>query len=274
MAGKLGIVAGGGTLPARLIEACRGQGREVYVVALEGHTDPAVVEGVDHTWIRLGAASLGAEAFHEAGVRELVMAGPVKRPSLRELRPDIRVARFLAKVGRRRALGDDSLLRAIVGALEEDGFSVIGIDDVLGDLIALPRCYGGVRPDDDARQDIARGAEVAKAIGALDIGQSVVVQQGEVLGVEAVEGTDALLKRCGELRRAGTGGVLVKMKKPAQERRADLPTIGPQTVRDAAAAGLRGIAVEAGGTLIVEPDLVAEEADRLGLFVLGIDHVA
>ena len=240
------------------------------MVALDGHTDPGLTEGVDHVWVRLGAASLAIDALREAGVRELVMAGPVKRPSLAELRPNLRVAQFLAKVGRR-AMGDNSILQAIVRTLEDEGFSVLGVDDVIGDLLALPKSYGRHEPDDEARHDIERGIAVAKAIGAQDVGQSVVVQQGEVLGVEAVEGTDSLLRRCGELRRSGPGGVLVKVKKPGQERRADLPTIGPQTVRDAASAGLRGVAVEAGGTLVVEPQRVAEEADRHGLFVLGID---
>lgn len=270
MAHRLGIVAGGGTLPARLIEACRQQGRGVFLVAIEGHTDPAITQDVEHIWIRLGAASLGLEALRDAGVHELVMAGPIKRPSFAELRPNLRVAQFLAKVGRR-ALGDDSILKAIVRSLEDEGFTVVGVDDVIGDLLALPRCYGQHEPDQDARHDIERGIEVAKALGAQDVGQSVVVQHGEVIGVEAVEGTDALLQRCGELRRTGPGGVLVKVKKPDQERRADLPTIGPQTVRDAAAAGLRGIAVEAGGALVVEPKAVAEEADRHALFVIGID---
>ncbi len=269
MAGKLGIVAGGGDLPARLIDVCRERRRDVFVVALEGHTDPKTVKDVEHVWTRLGAALDALEPLREAGVEELVMIGPITRPSLAELRPNLRATRFIAKVGSF-ALGDDGLLRGVIHGLEQEGFRVLGVDDVLGDLVAAPKTYGRLEPDAQARRDIERGIEVAKAIGAEDIGQAAVVQQGIVLGVEAVEGTDALLARCGEVRRDGPGGVLVKMKKPGQERRADLPTIGTRTVVGAAAAGLRGIAVEAGGALIIDADKVAAAADEAGLFVIGI----
>ena len=270
MAGKLGIIAGGGDLPGRLIQVCRDSRRGVFVVAIEGHTDPSVTEQAEHVWVRLGDASKALEPLRAAGVEELVLAGPIQRPSLSELRPNMRVAGFLAKVGRR-AFGDDGLLSAIIGALEEEeGFRVVGIDEVVGDLIAEAGVYGQHAPDEAAGADIERGIEVARAIGAIDVGQSVVVQQGIVLGVEAVEGTDALLQRCGPLRRDGPGGVLVKTKKPGQERRADLPTIGPNTLRGAAAAGLRGIAVEAGGALVLDRETLVRDADEAGLFVIGI----
>ena len=269
MAGKLGIVAGGGELPARLIEVCRQRGREVFVVALEGHTDPGTVHDVEHVWVRLGAASAAIEPLRAAGVRELVMAGPIKRPSLAELRPNLKVAGFFAKIGKR-ALGDDGLLRAVIHGIEEEGFHVVGVDEIVRDMTAEAKTYGRHAPDEQAWRDIERGIEVAKAIGAQDIGQAAVVQQGIVLGLEAVEGTDALLARCAGLRRDGPGGVLVKVQKPAQERRADLPTIGVRTLRAAAAAGLRGIAVEAGGTLIVDAEAVTALADESGLFLFGI----
>ena len=131
-------------------------------------------------------------------------------------------------------------------------------------------CCGIPRPDAQALADIEHGQRLARALGALDIGQAVVVQQGLVLGVEAIEGTDALLRRCAALRREGPGGVLVKVEKPGQEQRADRPTIGPQTVALAAEAGLRGIAVEAGATIVLDRDEVVAAADRAGLFVLGI----
>jgi DUF1009 family protein len=129
---------------------------------------------------------------------------------------------------------------------------------------------GRVRPDAEAHADIERGLRIARAIGALDIGQAVVVQQGLVLGVEAIEGTDALLRRCRELRRDGPGGVLVKTEKPGQEKRADRPTIGPRTVSLAAESGLRGIAAEAGATLLIDRDEVIRLANQAGLFVVGV----
>jgi DUF1009 family protein len=269
MAGRLGIIAGAGDLPARLVEACRAADRAFFVLAIEHETDPATVAGAPHAWIRLGAAGDGFRHLRENGVTELVMAGGIRRPSIASLRPDWRAAKFFAKVGYR-ALGDDGLLSAVVKELESEGFHVIGADALLPSALAPAGPFGALAPDAEAARDIARGIEVARALGALDVGQSVVVQQGLVLGVEAIEGTDALVARCAALRREGPGGVLVKMKKPGQERRADLPTIGAATVRAAARAGLRGIAVEAGGSLVIDLAGVAAAADRLGLFVVGV----
>lgn len=266
---KLGIIAGGGPLPGRLIEACKASGREIFVVALKGHADPEAIGDAPQIWTRLGAVGKAEKAIREAGVREVVMIGPVRRPSIREIRPDLRAAEFLFKVGMK-ALGDDSLLSAIVEEFENSGFKVIGAHTILPELLAPEGVWGEHGPDERAQTDIARGIEVAKGIGALDVGQSVVVQQGIVLGVEAVEGTDALIRRCGPLHRRGPGGVLVKMTKPEQDWRVDLPTIGTQTVAEAARAKLRGIAVQAGGTIVVDRPQVVEEANRRGLFVMGV----
>lgn len=266
---KLGIVAGGGQLPGLVVAACRAEGRSFHILALNGHADPAVIGDAPADWIRLGEAGTGFEKLRQAGVAEVMMIGPVRRPSLSELAPDFRTARFFAKVGLK-AMGDDGLLRAVAAELEQEGFRVVGVDDVLSDCLATPGIYGTLAPDPQAEADIVRGLSVAQGLGSLDIGQAVVVQQGIVLGVEAIEGTDRLLQRCGGLARDGVGGVLIKIRKPGQDRRIDLPTIGTVTVREAAAAGLRGIAVEAGGALVLGREAVAAEADRLGLFICGI----
>jgi DUF1009 family protein len=266
--GPLGIVAGNGGLPRRIIDRCRAAGREVFVLALEGEADRSAVEAVPHAWCRIGAGASGLDLLRAHGVGELVLAGGVRRPSLAALRPDWRAAKFLARVGYR-ALGDDGLLSAIVKELEREGFRVLGADQLLdeADLPAGP--LGRIRPDADALADIVHGMRLARAIGALDIGQAVVVQQGLVLGVEAIEGTDALVRRCALLRRDGRGGVLVKAEKPGQESRADRPAIGPQTVVLAAESGLCGIAASAGGTLVLDRDEVIRLADARGLFVFG-----
>ncbi len=269
---KLGIVAGGGALPGLVIAACRTSGRRFHVLALTGHADPQVIGDAPADWIRLGEAGHGFALLREAGVEDLVMIGPVRRPSLGELAPDWRTARFFARVGLK-ALGDDGLLRAVITEMEGEGFRVIGVDAILDTLLAPLGALGRIVPDDQADSDIQRGLAVATGLGALDVGQAVVVQQGIVLGVEAVEGTDALIRRAGEVRRQGAGGVLVKISKPGQERRIDLPTIGVATLHAAADAGLRGIAIEAGRTLVVGRDEVAALADSLGLFVVGIETV-
>jgi DUF1009 family protein len=269
MASRLGIVAGSGGLPRRLVESCLAAGRDVFVLAVEGAAEPATVQNVPHAWCRVGAAATGLALLRENNVTELVLAGGIRRPSLASLRPDWRAAKLFARIGYR-ALGDDGLLSAIVHELEEEGFRVIGAHELL-DRESVPEGpLGKIRPDRQSEADIEHGLRIARALGALDVGQAVVVQQGLVLGVEAIEGTDQLLRRCASLRRPGPGGVFVKVEKPGQEPRADRPTIGPRTVALAAETGLRGIAIEANGTIVLDRGEVIRAADRAGLFVVGV----
>lgn len=266
---KLGVLAGSGPLPAQVVGAAKAGGREVFVLAFEGETDPAVVEGTQHEWVPLGAVGRSLRILREAGVDDVVMIGPVRRPSLATMKLDWRGMQLVARVGLG-GRGDDRLFKVIVEELEREGFRVIGADAIDGTLLAPVGPLTRATPDPAAARDIALGIEVAGRLGELDVGQAVVVQQGLILGVEAVEGTDQLLSRCAGLRRAGPGGVLVKIKKPGQERRADLPAIGPTTVMGAAAAGLAGIAVEAGNCLIIDRREVIDVADRSNLFVIGV----
>jgi DUF1009 family protein len=269
MTGKLCIVAGGGRLPRLLIEACRDAGRDFFVLALKGQADPEIVEQVPHEWIRMGAAGRGFAILKEQGIEELVMAGRVRRPSLLDLRPDLRVIKFFARLGRK-GIGDDRLLRAVIDELEGEGLRVIGAHEVLPKLTADVGPLGEIVPDEQAEDDMHRGMAILSALSDVDIGQAVIVQQGIVLGVEAVEGTDALIERCRELKRDGLGGVLVKFSKRGQETRVDMPTIGPETIRQVAEAGLRGIAVGAGTTIILDVDELVRAADDAGIFVVGV----
>ena len=265
---KLGIIAGRGDLPLRLIEAARAADREFYVLAIKNQADLTLGDDVPHDWVRLGSAGKGLELLRAAGVRDVVFAGAIKRPSLGALMPDARMARFLAKLASK-SLGDDSVLRVAVAEFEAEGFRVVGADDLRGELVMTQGRLGRHAPDETAWADIHHGITMARALGALDIGQAVVVQQGIVLGVEGAEGTDELIARCGQLQKEGPAAILVKAMKPGQERRVDLPTIGPKTVAAVAAAGLRGIAVEADQALILDRAEVIAEADRLGLFLVG-----
>jgi len=270
-AGALGLIAGGGDLPLRLIDAARRSGREIYVIAIDKQAalPESALAGVQRDWVGIGKVGKMIDLLRAHGVRDLIFAGRVKRPSLVALMPDARGAKFMAKIVGK-ALGDDGLLRAVVAELEGEGFRVLGPETLLDDLLMPAGLLGRVAPDETAWADIRHGMTIARGIGALDIGQAAVVQQGLVLGVEAIEGTDALLARCADLKREGPGGVLVKAKKPAQERRVDLPTIGRRTVEAAAKAGLRGIAAEAGQSLLLDREGVVAAADRLGLFVVGV----
>lgn len=267
---RLGIIAGSGSLPGQIVTACRETGRDFVVLAFEGSADPKDYTGVPIHWIRMAGLSKALDAARREGVDELVMVGKIPRPSVLELMRDVRSAKFLAKVGTR-MLGDNNILSAVVRELEEtEGFRVVAPETLLRDILAVEGVYGDVKPGEADIDDIRRGIEVARAIGALDIGQAAIVQNGAVLGVEAAEGTDGLIARCAEhVRPDSPGGVLVKVAKPGQERRADLPAIGVTTVETAARAGLRGIAVEAGGALIVDRAATVRAADSAGIYLFG-----
>lgn len=271
MAKKLGILAGGGELPGRIIDACKRRGREFHVIAIEGQADPAVIGDCPHTWLRLGAAQKALDIARREAFVEIVMVGPVKRPSIAALRPDMLAAKVLARAGASSVMGDDGLLKAVIAQIEELGFTVIGPDIFLQDGLMEPGVLGQYEPDETAMSDIRRGAMVLSRLGPADVGQGVVIQDSIVIAVEAVEGTDAMIARSKSLMREGPGGILVKLPKPGQETRADLPTVGPQTIMQMQDAGLRGLAIDAKNTLLVDRDETVRRADSAGIFLLALD---
>ena len=267
----VGILAGGGPLPGQVARAVEQAGGRVFIIGFQGFAEPGVIGHWPHRMVRLAAAGEILSALHDHGCRDLVLIGPVRRPSLVSLRPDATGARILTRIGKALFAGDDGLLGAIVRVLGEEGFTIRGAHEFLPGSVARRGALGVVTPDAVACSDIALGRHVVQQLGQLDIGQGCVVQGGLVLAVEALEGTDRMLERVASLRQPDRpGGVLVKMAKPGQERRADLPTIGPRTVAGAMAAGLRGIAMEAGATLITDPAACTAMADEAGLFLTGI----
>ena len=266
---KLGIIAGAGALPIALIEACERMHRPFFVLGLKGHANPKEFDkALPMAWIRLGAVGKAFRLMKKESVEEIVMIGAVKRPSLVGLWPDLRGLKAIAHL--KKKSGDDSLLRGIAKEIESEGFKVVGIDEILPHLLAKEGVYTYEVPHPKDQSDIKRGIEVAKLLGKADVGQSVIVQQGLVLAVEGIEGTDALIRRSADLKRKGGGGVLVKMTKPQQDRRMDLPTIGPQTVQAVKNAGFSGIAIQAGGVLISQSEQTVKLANQLGLFIVGV----
>lgn len=269
---KLGIVAGAGALPRQLIDACRAVGRPHFVLALNGHTDPETTDGVEHGWFDGVAVNAILGALRGAACEELVFAGKIARPNFRAMKPvDMAGWKLLPRLVKAATQGDDAIFRVFIDYFEREGFKVVGVDDVLLGDVAPAGPFAATRPSETDEADIAKGIEVVRTLGALDIGQACVVRDGHVVAVEAAEGTDAMLERCAGLRIETTGGVLVKLTKPAQQRQVDLPTIGPRTVAGAAAAGLHGIAVEAGATLLVEREALIRAADNAGLFLVGLE---
>lgn len=267
---RLGVIAGGGSLPEKLIHACDKRNIMPFVVGFEGQTDHRIVEGRNHMWTRLGAAGQILNTLKAHHIRDLVLVGSIRRPSLAELKPDFKAAEFFARIGLK-AMGDNDFLSVLRKVLEEEGFRIHGIHDFAEDLLAPAGNIGRIKPKKADWPDIWRGIEASQDLGHLDIGQSVIVQEGMVLGVEAAEGTDELIRRCRHLQRKGRKAVLVKTCKPQQDRRLDLPTIGPQTVHMAAENNLGGIIIHAGHTLLLDPQKVADLADRHKIFVTGLD---
>jgi len=267
---KLGIIAGSGELPRRIIRECNEKGRPVFVIAFDDITEAETVSALPHKWLHIGKVGEIIKTLKAENVSELILAGKVGRPPLSSLKMDFSAMKLLTKFAKLTSQGDDKIFSTIIKFLEDKGFNVIGSEDVLSDLLIKEGPIGSVKPDKIAQKDIEIGAKAAIVVGKLDIGQAVIVQQGQILGVEGAEGTDALMNRCKNLHNEGFSGVLVKMKKPGQDSRVDLPSIGIHTVNNAHAAGLRGIAVEAGGALVINRAEVIKRANDLGIFLVGI----
>lgn len=270
---KLGLIAGGGDLPIRIVEACRAQGRPVFVIRLKGYAEDALqsADGVD---LALGEFGKCLDALRKARCRSVCLAGKVNRPDFSSFKVDFKGMTVLPGIVSAAKQGDDALLRQVLKVFGDAGFAVEGADDILGGDETLPAgALGAVTPRDMDKADIDKALAVARAIGDLDVGQGAVVSHGLVLAVEAQEGTDAMLERVAalpaEIRGAAPQGVLAKAPKPIQERKVDLPVIGVRTIELAHAAGLAGVAGPAGDLIVIDKPGVIAAADRLGLFVWG-----
>jgi len=276
----LAIICGGGSFPGAVADAVARQGRRPVMFAVRGWADPKVVERYHHHWIAIGQAGRFFRLVRAEHCRELLFIGSLLRPSLTQIRLDWQSIRLLPRmVGMLRG-GDDRLLSGVARLAEEGGLRVIGIEEVAPDIIVPDGVLGRYQPSPRDHADIVRALAVIAALGPFDVGQAAVVADNHVLAVEAAEGTDNLLARIADLRRQGRVvtppgvGVLVKAPKPGQDRRFDLPAIGPQTVEHVARAGLGGLAVAAGSTIVAEAADVVSAADRARIFLVGVREEA
>ena len=274
--GPLAIVAGGGSIPIAVAEAVMRRGRRVVLFPVRGWADPAAVERFPHHWVAVGQGGRLARYARAEGCRDMVLVGTALRPALTSLRLDWTTLRLLPEIWRAFRGGDDHLLSGVARIFHDLGFRVVGAHEVAPEILMPRGNIGTFGPGQRDLADIARGLALLRAIGPFDVGQAVVVADNQVLAVEAVDGTDNMLARIAELRERGrvaTGkgvGVLIKAPKPTQDRRLDMPAIGPKTVEAAARAGLAGIAVVAESTIVAEPAELARAADAARLFVCGV----
>ncbi|MDB5652641.1 MAG: hypothetical protein JWQ94_254 [Tardiphaga sp.] len=272
----VGLIAGGGVLPFAVADSLQARGITPVLFALKGFCDPGAVARFRHHWVPVGQLGRLKNLMRGENCRDLVFIGTLVRPALSEIRLDWGTLRAMRHILSAFRGGDDHLLTGIGRIFEDDGFRLLGIKDVAPDLLMPAGSLTRAVPDTTTEADIARGRAVLQALSPFDIGQAVVVIDGHVVGVEDIEGTDGLLARVAQLReqgriRAKVGrGVLVKAPKSGQDLRFDMPTLGPQTIARAAAAGLAGIAIVAGNTIVAEPQRMVEAADAAGLFVTGL----
>jgi len=250
------ILCGGGSFPGAVAEAIVRRGRRPVMFGVRGWADPKVIERYAHHWIAIGQIGRFFRLARAEHCREALFIGTVLRPPLSQIRLDWTSIRLMPRVVRFFRGGDDRLLSGLARLLEDGGVRIVGIEEVAPEIIVPEGTLGRYAPSPRDRSDIVRALEVIAALGPFDVGQAVVVANGHVLGVEAAEGTDNLLARIADLRAqkrvaTPTGvGVLVKAPKPGQDRRFDLPAIGPQTIESVARAGLAGLAVAAGSTIV------------------------
>ncbi len=261
---RIGVIAGGGVLPQKLLAFCDSKKIETFTIGFDGQTDDATLAGRDHVRTRIGAAGQIITLLQERGCKDLVIIGSVKRPKLSQMRPDFRTVSFFAKLGVR-AIGDDGLLKALRAALEAEGFTLHGIHEVMDGLLMPQGVITRLAPDAGQSDAIAVGLAASRKIGEADIGQSVVVCDGAVIGTEDDSGTNALIGKC-----ARPGAILVKSSKPQQDRKLDMPTLGSETIRLCASLGYAGIAAEAHGVLLADREIMVPLADELGLFMVGV----
>jgi hypothetical protein len=265
----LGLVAGSGRFPILVAQAVSRTGRRVIAAAHEGEADPQLAQHVAKlSWVKLGQLGRIVEAMREGGCTEAIFCGGIRKVRLFDVRPDWLGLKVLSRL---RSFGDDAALRAIAAALEEEGVRIISPLPHCTELLAPRGPIGKRTMSDDQRADVVVGRKAALSLGALDLGQTVVVKRGVVLAVEAVEGTDACIARGGELARGGgDGAVVIKMAKPGQDERFDLPAVGPATIATLAAAGCSALALEAGRTLLLDRAEFVRAADAAKIAVEGI----
>lgn len=267
MKSKIGLIAGNGSFPLLVAEEARRRGLAVVAVAIEGEADSRIESsGAEVHWVALGEVSRALAALKQAGVTEAIMAGQVKHPKVFGfLRPDPALLRVLGRLSGRNT---QAVLTALSEVMAEEGITLLDSTAFLTPLIATPGVLGRRRPTSEERDDLLFGFRMAREVARLDIGQSVVVKSRAVVAVEAMEGTDEAVRRAAGL--VGSGLTIVKVARPQQDMRFDVPVVGVRTIEVMAIAGATALAVEAGKTLLLDREALLARADEAGISVCGL----
>ncbi|MCC8417062.1 MAG: UDP-2,3-diacylglucosamine diphosphatase LpxI [Rickettsia endosymbiont of Bryobia graminum] len=264
----LGVIAGNGALPVSIANNCMKQGIKCYIAIISEEVDLTLYENFSYNVFKIAKVGSVIKYFKQHNVKNIVFAGGIKRVNLKSIKVDLIGSILLARILKQKFLGDDKILTIIAGFLEEKGFKVISSEevftinnDVTTKILPLKRDLS----------DIELGVKLLKNIGTIDVGQSVIVEDGYILGIEAAEGTDNLIKRCADLRKKAAGAVLVKMMKDGQDSRLDMPTIGPETINNLNKYKYKGLAIQKDKVIIIDSELTIELANKYGIFIYQIN---
>jgi DUF1009 family protein len=268
---KIGILAGKGLLPSLIYQGCVKKGLECSIIGLSGQFSSDLFANIPHKVLPMHSISKIINEFKANGVTHIALAGKVKRANLGKLLFDKKGSQLFSLI-LKRGLQDNNILTSVILFLENEGFKIIPSDELAANITASTGSLGRVSPDASAIRDIKNGAHILKSIASYDIGQALIIQSGLILGVEAAEGTDALIKRCAALQQEGQPpAILVKIVKPKQDKRIDLPCVGVDTIKNLAQANMRGIAVQSGNCILLDSDAIQKTADASGIFVYGFE---
>ena len=268
---KIGIIAGGGQFPLLFAKAAQNQGLEVYAAAHKGETDEALTDHVERLqWVKLGQLGKIIDFFKQEGVKKTVFVGSITKTNIfRDVRPDLKGLGLWNKIGIKQ---DDAILRAVADSLEKDGIEVVASTGYVAELLFPKGILSRKKLSKDQKADITFGWEIARSLGTLDIGQCVVVRNQTVLALEAIEGTDAAIRRGGTLGKEKA--VVVKLRKPNQDLRFDLPAIGEKTIESMKEVNAAVLAVEAGYALFFDRESVIRAADAAGIIIVGVTETS
>ena len=268
---KIAVIAGGGRLPQLVIDELIKQKTDFIILAMHESTDNETLARHKHYWITPGQVKPILKIMTDEKITSVVFAGHIKRPGLLSLKVDSIGASILAKIAASKIHGDNSVLSIIAKFLEEQGLKVIPPNQILPSILTPAGLLGEIKPDQDDLKDIKIGKALLATLSDMDIGQAVIVENSYVLGIEAAEGTDGLIKRCAELKREPIRkGVLVKMKKTSQDDRLDLPSIGTKTIENVYKANLKGIAITTQESIIINLTETIKLANKYGIFIIGV----
>jgi UDP-2,3-diacylglucosamine hydrolase len=261
---KLCIIAGTGSLPKIIANKYN----NTFILGIEGTTEQSFVESYDHAWIKLGEIGKAIDLMKENKITHVVIAGALKKPDLKSLKLDNTGAKLLASLTKNKLFGDDSLLTTIINFIEKNGFIVVGVEEIIEGITAKG-LLTKTKPDENARNDIDIGVRLLNTIGDFDVGQAIIVSNGVVIGIEGIEGTDVLINKYKDYSLT-RNGVLIKIPKPNQSKKADMPTIGIQTLENIIQANLAGIAIKEHETIILDKDLLIKRANEANKFIIAI----